>query len=96
MATQMWQPFLVAMVMTRVSRASGLRVEPSKIALSFMNPSRSCGEAAIRAAAAGRYPRCCCVAVIVRRAAGGADSMVSSGNVCTDVCCDMLDHPQVR
>ncbi len=54
MATQIWQPFLVAMVMTSTSRATGSSVVLSKIAVSFMKPSSSCGEPAIRAMAAGR------------------------------------------
>ena len=54
MATQRRQPFLVATVMTRTSRAIGSSVELSKIALSLTKPSSRCGEAAIRAMAAGR------------------------------------------
>jgi hypothetical protein len=39
MATQTWQPFLVAIVITSASRAIGSSVELSKIALSLMKPS---------------------------------------------------------
>ena len=39
--------------MTSVSRASGSSVVLSKIAVSFRNPSASCGDATIRAMAAG-------------------------------------------
>jgi hypothetical protein len=54
MATQMWQRFLVAIVMTTTSRATGSSVVFSKIAVSLKKPSRSCGDAAIRAIPAGR------------------------------------------
>ena len=54
MATQTWQPFLVAIVITTTSRATGSSVPFSKIALSLANPSSRCGEAAHRAVAAGR------------------------------------------
>ena len=54
MATQTWQPLLVAIVITTTSRATGSSVPFSKIALSLRNPSISWGEAALRAVAAGR------------------------------------------
>ena len=54
MATQMWQPFLVATVMITTSRATGSSAELSKIAVSFRKPSISWGDAAIRAMPAGR------------------------------------------
>ena len=57
MATQTWQPFLVAIVITTTSRATGSSVDPPKIAVSLPKPSSRWGEAAIRATAAGRYPR---------------------------------------
>ena len=44
----------VATVMTSTSRATGSSAVFSKIAVSFRKPSMSCGEAAIRAMAAGR------------------------------------------
>ena len=53
-ATQMWQRFLVATVMTTTSRATGSSAALSKIAVSFRKPSMSCGDAAIRAMPAGR------------------------------------------
>ena len=54
MATQMWQRFLVATVMTTTSRATGSSAVRSKIAVSFRKPSMICGDAAIRAMPAGR------------------------------------------
>ena len=54
MATQMWQRFLVAIVMTTTSRATGSSEVFSKIAVSLRKPSMSCGDAAIRAMPAGR------------------------------------------
>ena len=54
MATQMWQPFLVAIVITTTSRATGSSVQFSKIPQHPPNPSSRCGEAAHRAVAAGR------------------------------------------
>ncbi len=54
MATQMWQRFLVATVMTSTSRATGSGEVFSKIAVSFRKPSMSCGDVAIRAMPAGR------------------------------------------
>src|SRR5581483_7230022 len=80
MATQMWQPFLTAIVSTTTSRATGSSAAFSKIPFSFMNPSSRCGDAAILAIPAGRYPRCSRVAVMVRRASAGADSIVCSTN----------------
>ena len=53
MATQMWQRFLVATVMTTTSRATGSSPVRSKIALSLRKPSMICGDAAIRARPAG-------------------------------------------
>ena len=54
MATQRWQPFLVAMVMMTTSRAIGSSVVPSNAALIFRKPSSSSGEVAISATPAGR------------------------------------------
>jgi len=54
MATQMWQRFLVATVMTTTSWATGSSSVLSKIAVSFRKPSMICGDAAIRAMPAGR------------------------------------------
>jgi len=54
MATQMWQRFLVATVMTTTSRATGSSVVFSKIVMSLRKPSMSCGDAAMRAMPAGR------------------------------------------
>ena len=54
MATQMWQRFLVAIVMTTTSRATGSSAVLSKSAVSFRKPSSSWGDAAIRAMAACR------------------------------------------
>jgi hypothetical protein len=54
MATQIWQPFRVATVITTTSRATGSSVELSKIAVIRPNPSSRWGEAAHRAVAAGR------------------------------------------
>ena len=54
MATQMWQPFLVATVMITTSRATGSSTVSSKIAVSLRKPSSSWGDAAIRARPAGR------------------------------------------
>jgi hypothetical protein len=93
-ATQMWQWFLVAIVMTTTSRATGSSVVFSKIALSLRKPSTSCGDAAIRAIPAGRYPRWSLVAVMNRRAAGGADSMLCS--VKNVVSADMMIYLRVR
>jgi len=53
MATQMWQRFRVATVMTTTSRATGSSPVLSKIALSLRKPSTICGDAAIRAMPAG-------------------------------------------
>ena len=54
MATQTWQLFLVAMVITTTSRATGSSVPFSKIADTRPNASSRWGEAAHRAVAAGR------------------------------------------
>ena len=54
MATQRWQPFLVAIVMTTTSRATGSSVQLSNSPLSLPKPSSSWGDAAHRAVAAGR------------------------------------------
>ena len=54
MATQRWQPFRLAMVMTSTSRAIGSSVVPSNMALSLRKPSSRSGEVAMRATADGR------------------------------------------